>query len=317
MKIRYFADSDTLYIGMNDRLVAETREINENTLLDLDAEGNLVALCPNKSRWAKNASCLAGDNDAAPCYSTACACFHLPNITLAHHHGPSLINHLWRPLVKHLLAAIFVVCIVLSGAPTAAGAAAPVRNVLSNGSFEQGFGEISGCGEVAVRWGCFTNGGAANYGFYADQWSPVVADGKYSQLIEINTYGLDGGDNDRYAGIYQTTRVVPGEKYELQLRGMIRTSNLQGDPWRYRVQVGHLPGPRTDWRDVDNWTDVGWNTYYSRTEPGSFSEYHTFLVPTTEAVTIFVRVWKKWGIGNEELDVNLDAMVLAGPPPKK
>ena len=24
-------------------------------------------------------------------------------------------------------------------------------------------------------------------------------------------------------------------------------------------------------------------------------------------VTVYVRVWKKWGVANEELDVNLDA----------
>lgn len=50
MKIRYFADTDTLYVEMNDNLVAETREINENTLIDLDADGNLVALTLENAR---------------------------------------------------------------------------------------------------------------------------------------------------------------------------------------------------------------------------------------------------------------------------
>jgi len=50
MKIRYFADTDTLYVEMNDHLVAETREINENTLIDLDANGNLVALTLEHAR---------------------------------------------------------------------------------------------------------------------------------------------------------------------------------------------------------------------------------------------------------------------------
>jgi uncharacterized protein YuzE len=44
MKIRYFADTDTLHLELNNREVVETREINENTLIDLDADGNLVAL---------------------------------------------------------------------------------------------------------------------------------------------------------------------------------------------------------------------------------------------------------------------------------
>ena len=31
---------------------------------------------------------------------------------------------------------------------------------------------------VGQGWGCFTNGGSAAYGFYDDQWAPVVADGR-------------------------------------------------------------------------------------------------------------------------------------------
>lgn len=44
MKIRYFADTDTLYVEMNTNPVNETREINENILIDLDDHGNLVAI---------------------------------------------------------------------------------------------------------------------------------------------------------------------------------------------------------------------------------------------------------------------------------
>ena len=54
MKIRYFADTDTLYVELNDHLVVETREINENTLIDLDAEGNLVALTLEHARGVTN-----------------------------------------------------------------------------------------------------------------------------------------------------------------------------------------------------------------------------------------------------------------------
>ena len=41
MKIRYFADTDTLYIGFSQKTPAETRDLNENTLLDLDEDGQL------------------------------------------------------------------------------------------------------------------------------------------------------------------------------------------------------------------------------------------------------------------------------------
>lgn len=44
MKIRYFTDTDTLYIEFRDHLVAETRDLDENTQLDIDAEGNLCAI---------------------------------------------------------------------------------------------------------------------------------------------------------------------------------------------------------------------------------------------------------------------------------
>jgi uncharacterized protein YuzE len=50
MKIRYFADTDTLYVELNDRPVVETREINESTLIDLDANGDLVALTLEHAR---------------------------------------------------------------------------------------------------------------------------------------------------------------------------------------------------------------------------------------------------------------------------
>ena len=44
MKIRYFVDTDTLYVEMNNNSVDETREINEDLLIDLDRSGNLVAI---------------------------------------------------------------------------------------------------------------------------------------------------------------------------------------------------------------------------------------------------------------------------------
>ncbi|MGH7230513.1 MAG: DUF2283 domain-containing protein [Nitrospiraceae bacterium] len=44
MKIKYFAETDTLYIEFIDRPAAETRDLDENTLLDVDAEGNICAI---------------------------------------------------------------------------------------------------------------------------------------------------------------------------------------------------------------------------------------------------------------------------------
>ena len=44
MKITYFQDTDTLYIEFRSSEVAETRELDENTLLDIDSRGHLCGL---------------------------------------------------------------------------------------------------------------------------------------------------------------------------------------------------------------------------------------------------------------------------------
>ncbi len=44
MKVKYFSDTDTALVEFSNREVVETKEINENIYLDLDASGNLVAM---------------------------------------------------------------------------------------------------------------------------------------------------------------------------------------------------------------------------------------------------------------------------------
>lgn len=44
MKIRYFEDTDTLYIEFSDRPIAETRDLDEDTTLEFDADGNVLAM---------------------------------------------------------------------------------------------------------------------------------------------------------------------------------------------------------------------------------------------------------------------------------
>jgi hypothetical protein len=227
--------------------------------------------------------------------------------------------------VAHIRLLISAALLMLTLLPSHGQAA--TGESLVNGNFEAGFVSQPHCRwrsdlygiEVGAGWNCFTNQGAARYGFYADQWPATVADGQTSQLIEINTWGLQSGDNDRYAGIYQSVPTVAGTEYQLSLRGMIRSTKLDGDPWRYRVQVGYLTGADQDWRHVKNWSDVGWNTYYPRTQPGIFSEYKTTFTATSDQTTFFIRVWKKWGLTNEEINVNLDSLSLVkleNPPAK-
>jgi uncharacterized protein YuzE len=44
MRARYFTDTDTLHIACRERPVAETRDLDENTVLDVDADGNICAI---------------------------------------------------------------------------------------------------------------------------------------------------------------------------------------------------------------------------------------------------------------------------------
>ncbi|BBE10954.1 DUF2283 domain-containing protein [Halorhodospira halochloris] len=44
MKLQYFEDTDTLYIEFQSRAISETRDLDENTILDLDSEGNVCAI---------------------------------------------------------------------------------------------------------------------------------------------------------------------------------------------------------------------------------------------------------------------------------
>lgn len=44
MRVRYFADTDTLLIEFRDVPVAQTRDLDENTILDLDAQGNIRSI---------------------------------------------------------------------------------------------------------------------------------------------------------------------------------------------------------------------------------------------------------------------------------
>ena len=44
MKVSYYKDTDTLYIEFQRQEVSETRDLDENTILDLDAEGNIFAI---------------------------------------------------------------------------------------------------------------------------------------------------------------------------------------------------------------------------------------------------------------------------------
>lgn len=50
MNIKYFQDTDTLYIEFRKGEISETRDLDENTLLDVDAAGQIVAMTIEHAR---------------------------------------------------------------------------------------------------------------------------------------------------------------------------------------------------------------------------------------------------------------------------
>jgi uncharacterized protein YuzE len=44
MKMSYFDDTDTLHIAFSESDVSETKDLDENTLLDLDSQGQIVGI---------------------------------------------------------------------------------------------------------------------------------------------------------------------------------------------------------------------------------------------------------------------------------
>ncbi len=44
MKLKYYRDTDSLYIDLSSKHSVESREISEGVVLDYDADGNLVGI---------------------------------------------------------------------------------------------------------------------------------------------------------------------------------------------------------------------------------------------------------------------------------
>jgi uncharacterized protein YuzE len=50
MTIKYFQDTDTLHIEFRAAEVVETRDLDENTQLDMDKDGNICAMTIEHAR---------------------------------------------------------------------------------------------------------------------------------------------------------------------------------------------------------------------------------------------------------------------------
>lgn len=54
MQIKYFPDTDTLLINFTNRTIVETRDLNENVLIELDKDGRLVSMTIEHAKQQAN-----------------------------------------------------------------------------------------------------------------------------------------------------------------------------------------------------------------------------------------------------------------------
>ena len=65
MKVAYFQDTDTLYIEFRDSDIAESKDLDANTVLDVDAEGNVCAITFEHASQRTNVQHLVVEGIAA------------------------------------------------------------------------------------------------------------------------------------------------------------------------------------------------------------------------------------------------------------
>ena len=65
MIVKYFDDTDTLYIEFNKNNIAESKDLDENTVLDVDADGNVCAITFEHASWRTDVQHLTVEGIAA------------------------------------------------------------------------------------------------------------------------------------------------------------------------------------------------------------------------------------------------------------
>jgi len=184
-------------------------------------------------------------------------------------------------------------------------------NLLLNNGFESGF-DADG---TAKKWGKFNNGGRANYGYYDDQWGPVVAEGNHAQLLEINTRNRMPTDPERWIGIHQrVSNLQVGATYQLSLKAMIREAvdHSDEDAWRYEVYWGlnNDAGKISQTTDLETLAGIPVSDIWLRTAPGSYTSFSTtFNAPTSE-LRLYLLGLMKWARSDREVNFDFDAVEL-------
>jgi hypothetical protein len=184
-----------------------------------------------------------------------------------------------------------------------------IDDVLVNGGFDDGFEETG----VGSNWQSFSTDGAI-FSFTGESHEPLIHAGNSAQRISVD----QATEPDRFAGIYQTVEVVPSEAYTLTMHGQIRTGygDVNDSSYGYRVQYAVDPEGGTNWRAIpeEDWVELPWDEEMLYAEDPTFSEFTSEITPTSDEVTLFVRVWNKWA--NPTLsEYTIDSLSLEGPVP--
>jgi hypothetical protein len=219
--------------------------------------------------------------------------------------------------LKSLGIRLIITILVLLGllylpSPAFSQQASDLQNLIRNGGFEQGFQADYGLG---FEWNSFNNGNAL-VGWSADTWSPVVAAGENAQAIEIK----HAGEQDRFAGIYQTVSVVPGQQYKLTIQGLIRSTegNIEDSNYGYRLQYAIDAKGSTAWELLSEaaWQELPWDEQpLAEPEENNYriDTFSTTITAESDQLTLFIRGWKKW-VNDGSGIFNLDEISLTGFP---
>ena len=103
-----------------------------------------------------------------------------------------------------------------------------------------------------------------------------------------------------------------GATYEISIYGQMReeAAHADEDPFRYRVQWGYAAGGSAQ---RGRHQELGGAELGSDQRPhvaGLDAAVQRPLLAPADKIVLGVRAWKKWGTGERELDVNLDAIKL-------
>jgi len=187
------------------------------------------------------------------------------------------------------------------------------QNIILNGGFEEGFQPEFG---VGFGWGGFSNGNAV-VGWNGEAWDQAVVAGKYAQMIEIS----NSTDLNRYAGIYQTVAVVPGEQYRLTINGIIRSDegDIEVSDYGYRFQYAIDQSGGSSWELLGDeaWVELPWDEqplYDPLNGAYRVDSYDTTITAESDKLTLYIRGWKKW-INPGSGIFDLDEISLVGPVP--